>query len=88
MNLTEFNNLTYQEKWCFVFKDKGVSFITFREYYNQKVTLYDCGNFFAEVYYFPAENRITKIEGFSQDDKKLNFYIDYMKKIKLTIEKD
>jgi hypothetical protein len=82
MYLIEFNNLTIQDKWNFVFKSGKASFISFREYYNQKVTLWDCGTFFAEVYYLKADNTYTKIEGFEQDDKRLNIYIDYMNKTK------
>jgi hypothetical protein len=82
MTFIEFNNMTFNEKWNFVFKSTEATLISFREYYNQKVTLWDCGTFFAEVYYMPADNTYTKIEGFEQDDKRLDIYIDYMNKIK------
>lgn len=78
MTLTEFNILAFNEKHEFVYGNKNVRLISFREYYNQKVTLFDCGSFFAEVYYFPVENKILRIEGIGLDDKKLDIYIDIM----------
>jgi hypothetical protein len=76
MTLKEFNNLSFQKKYQFVFNGPRLNQIAYREYYNQKVTLWDCGNFFIETYYLQAENEITKIEGFEQTNKRLNIYIN------------
>jgi hypothetical protein len=84
MTLAEFNILPIEEKHNHVFGNKDVRLITFREYYNQKVTLWDCGTFFAEMYYFPEENKILRIEGFGQDDKRIDAYINFMNKAKGT----
>jgi len=78
MTLEFFNNLDFTEKGLIVFGE-GASFVGFRYYYNQKLVLYDCGSFFAEVYYSPEGNEITKIDGFAEDDKRLDLYIDFMK---------
>jgi hypothetical protein len=43
MTLIEFNNLPFQDKWDLVFKNPEAKLILFREYYNQKVILWDCG---------------------------------------------
>ena len=44
--------------------------------------LYGIVGCFVEVYYMAADNTYTKIEGFEQNDKRLNIYIDYMNKTK------
>jgi len=49
MTLIEFNNLPFKEKWNFIISDPNLKLITFREYYNQKVTLWDCGTFFCRI---------------------------------------
>jgi hypothetical protein len=82
LTLIEFSNLSPRERWKYIFTSKEASFNSFREYYNQKVTLWDCGTFFTEVYYLPADNTYTKIEGFEPDDRRLDIYIDCMNKLK------
>lgn len=79
MNLEYFSQLSLAQKGGIVFGNE-VAYIGYREYYNQKLVLYDCGGFFAEVYYSPDSNEISKIDGFSGDDKRLDRYIDFMAK--------
>jgi hypothetical protein len=81
MTLETFNSLSIDQKGNIVF-GKDASFLGIREYYGQKLVLYDCGEFFAETWYDPENNEITKIEGFPPNDKRLDRYIDAMKKIK------
>jgi hypothetical protein len=78
MNISEFNSLAVQEKKKFIFNDNSVRLISFRNYENQKSTLFDCGSFFAEIYFLPGEKRITKIQGIKLDDKTVDIYIDQM----------
>lgn len=78
MTLLEFNKLSIDKKHEYLISSKDVRFLTFREYYNQKVSLWDCGGFFAEMYYFPVENKILRIEAFGHNDKRVDTYINYM----------
>jgi hypothetical protein len=79
MNLKTFNSLSIDQKGSIVF-GSDASFLGVREYYGQKLVLYDCGDYFVETYYDPESNEITKIEGFTLDDKRLDRYIDAMAK--------
>lgn len=76
MHLAQFNKLTLEQKGEYTFKSIEVSFLAYRSYYKHKVSLYSCDNFFIEVYYFPAENRITKIEGIDYESKNVDLYIN------------
>ena len=82
MTITEFNSLSFEEKHKFVFSEKSLRLISYREYYNQKVTLYDAGSFFIETFFFPEENKFLKIHGIDLDDKAINIYINQMIKSK------
>jgi hypothetical protein len=82
MTITEFNNLPFEEKFKFVFSEKSLRLISYREYFNQKVTLFDAGTFFIETFFFPVENKFLKIQGIDQDDKAIDIYINQMKKSK------
>ena len=75
MNHIQFNALTPVEKWEIVF-GKEARFIAFRDYYNHKVSLYDCGDFFAEYHAFEDDNSFIKIEGIPLDHKNVNLYIN------------
>lgn len=79
MHLNTFNSLSLNGKGSIVF-GKDATFLGVRVYYAQKLALYDCGDFFAEVYYDHKINEITKIEGFSLDDKRVDRYIEAMAK--------
>ncbi len=72
MDITEFSSCSLKEKGRKVFLEGR--FIASREYYNQRLLLYDLGNFFAEVWYLPDEIKINRIDAISQDDKKINLY--------------
>jgi hypothetical protein len=78
MNISEFNGLPIQDKQKFIFNEKSVRLISFRHHENQKSTLFDCGSFFAEIYFLPEEKKITKIHGIKLDDKTIDVYIDQM----------
>ena len=78
MNISEFNSLPIQEKQKFIFGEKSVRLISFRHHENQKSTLFDCGSFFAEIYFISKEKKITKIQGILLDDKAIDIYIDQM----------
>lgn len=76
MNHIQFNALTPDERWKIVF-GKEARFIAFRDYYNHKVSLFDCGDFFAEYHAFEDDNTFFKIEGIPLDHKNVNLYINY-----------
>jgi hypothetical protein len=78
MNILEFNLLPLQEKKKFIFDEKTVRLISFRHHENQKSTLFDCGSFFAEIYFLSKEKKITRIHGIKLDDKAIDIYIDQM----------
>jgi hypothetical protein len=82
MNISEFNSLPIQDKQNFIFREKSVRLISFRHHENQKSTLFDCGSFFAEIYFLPKEKKITKIHGIKLDDKTIDIYIDQMIRMK------
>lgn len=82
MTLVEFNNLSLEEKHSFVISDKSLRLIAFREYYNQKVTLFSADTFFIETFFFPEENRFIRIHAIDLDDKAINIYINQMIKPK------
>lgn len=70
----EFNKLSLKEKGHVVFQ-KG-KYIASRQYYAQRLVLYDMKSFFAEVWYAPNKNKIHRIESLSQDDKRIDLYIN------------
>jgi hypothetical protein len=78
MNISEFNNLPVHEKQNYIFGERSVRLISFRHHEGQKSTLFDCGSFFAEIYFHPKEKKITKIHGIKLDDKAIDIYIDQM----------
>ncbi len=82
MNISEFNSLPLQDKQKFIFGEKSVRLISFRHYEDQKSTLFDCGSFFAEIYFLSQERKVTKIQGIRLDDKAIDIYIDQMTKRK------
>jgi len=73
MDITEFSTYSLKEKGKKVFLEG--KFIASREYYNQRLLLYDLGSFFAEVWYLPDEIKIHRIDAISQNDKKIDLYI-------------
>ena len=78
MNIAEFNSLPLQAKQKFIFGEQSVRLISFRYHEGQKSTLFDCGSFFAEIYFLSKEKKITKIQGIQLDDKAIDIYIDQM----------
>jgi hypothetical protein len=82
MNISEFNSLPIREKQKFIFGEQSVRLISFRHLDNQKSTLFDCGSFFAEIYFLSEEKKITKIHGIKLDDKAIDIYIDQMMRLK------
>jgi hypothetical protein len=78
MTLSQFNKLSLDEKGEYTFKSLDSSFVAARKYYGQKVSLYACESFFIEVYFFPVENRILKIEGIEDSHKNIDLYIKKM----------
>ncbi len=82
MNISEFNNLPIQDKQNFIFGEKSVRLISFRHHEDQKSTLFDCGSFFAEIYFLPKEKKVTKIHGITLYDKTIDIYIDQMVRMK------
>jgi hypothetical protein len=80
MTLSQFNKLSLDEKGEYTFKSLDVSFVAYRSYYGHKVSLYAAPDFFIEVFYFPVENRITRIEGIEESHKNIDLYIKKMSK--------
>lgn len=75
MSKPKFDTLTFQEKAQLVFFESG-KFISSRDYYNQKLVLYDLGEFFADVWYESESNQIFKIEAIEPGDKRIDRYIE------------
>lgn len=70
-----FLRLSLSERFNLI-NQKG-KYLGVREYYNHFINLYLVDDTFIEVWYFPAENKIEKIE-IVEDQKILDLYIDYM----------
>jgi len=71
MTGNQFKNLPFDDRSEYLLKHGD--YLTHREYYNQKRSLYRCGNFLAEAWYDPLENEVTKIELIGLE-KALKFY--------------
>jgi len=54
-------------------------FIADIRYYQYKINLYLFENFYVEVFYHPAEDRIEKVEILDVKSSRINFYIDQIK---------
>jgi hypothetical protein len=74
MDVKRFNSLDLNSKGN-VMHDCNGKYIATRNYHNFKIKLYDCGDFFAEVFYSIEESQITKIEGIADDSPIINLYI-------------
>ena len=72
---TKFRLLSTTQKGEYVFQEGD--YIVLREYYNHRINLYSLFDFFVEVWYFPAENKIEEIE-VMESEKILDQYIDKM----------
>ena len=75
---TKFRKLSIVQKGEYVFQEG--EYIGLREYYNHRINLYSLFDFFVEVWYFPAENKIEKIE-VMESEKTLDLYIDKMNEL-------
>jgi hypothetical protein len=78
MNISQFNSLSLQEKRSYIFNEKAVRLISFRYCTNEKSTLFDCGSFFAEIFFRSQERKITRIHGIRLEDDVIDVYIDQM----------
>jgi hypothetical protein len=78
INNKTFIKLTSSKKFELI-SNEG-KYLGVREYYNHFINLYLVDDTFIEVWYFPAENKIEKIE-IIVDQKILDLYIDYMNKL-------
>ncbi len=74
MNLAEFERLSLKKKAELVLLEQG-HFIGSRTYYNQRLVLYDMGDFFAEIWYEPDANQILNVTSLSSGDPKVDLYI-------------
>ena len=75
---TKFRWLPIKQKGEYVFQEGD--YIGLREYYNHRINLYSLSDFFVEVWYFAAENKIEKIE-IMESEKTLDLYIDKMNEL-------
>jgi len=85
MTLYEYNNLDFNDRYNFLFSKRGnnlVQFNCFRDDGVFKYSLWNCGDFFVEMCYSKAQNKVIRIEGIAQDDKKVDQYIDFVQKHK------
>ncbi len=78
MNISQFNNLSLQEKRNYIFNEEAVRLISFRYCTEEKSTLFDCGSFFAEIFFRSHERKITRIHGIRLDDDVIDVYIEQM----------
>ena len=79
----KFRNLDIDRKSEYVFQEGD--YIGLREYYNHRINLYSLFDFFVEVWYFPAENKIEKIE-VMESENTLDLYIDKMNELDCKIK--
>jgi hypothetical protein len=78
-DIKTFNNFSISEKFDLI--NQQGKYLGVREYYNHTINLYLVEETFIEVWYFPAENKIEKIE-ILDDEKKLDLFIDSMNQLK------
>ena len=81
MTLFEFNMMPFEEKYKFVFNDLNVRFISYRKDKDQTISLWNCEDFFAEIYYSKTDNKIINIEGINLNSNRIDLYIDFAKKV-------
>ena len=72
---TKFRQLSIRQRGEYVFQEGD--YIGLRQYYNHRINLYSLFDFFVEVWYLAAENKIEKIEVL-ESEKILDLYIDKM----------
>ncbi|MGB3466307.1 MAG: hypothetical protein WBA74_13600 [Cyclobacteriaceae bacterium] len=72
-----FNKLNVHQRLKALYLDGN--FITDIRFYQYKINLYLFENFFVEVFYHPAEDRIEKVEIMENNSKRLKFYTDQIK---------
>ncbi len=60
MNQRQFKEFDLNERMDIV--NLNGKYVGVREYYAHKINLYAVYGFFVEVWYFPAENKITKVQ--------------------------
>ncbi len=72
-----FEKLSVQQQVKALYLDG--TFIVDIRFYEFKINLYLFEDFFVEVFYHPAEDRIEKIEVLENNSKRINFYTDQIK---------
>ena len=72
-----FNKLNIQQRIKALYLDGN--FVADIRYYQYKINLYLFENFFVEVFYHPADERIEKVEILDNNSSRINFYIDQIK---------
>ena len=80
---SRFRQLSIKQKGEYVFQEGD--YIGLREYYNHRINLYSLSDFFVEVWYFPAENKIEKIDVL-ESEKTLDLFIDKMTELNRKIK--
>ena len=80
MTLIEFNMMSFEEKYKFVFNDLNVRFISYRKDNGQTMSLWNCRDFFAEIFYSKSDDKIINIEGIDLNSNRIDLYIDFAKK--------
>ena len=81
MTLIEFNMMSFEEKCQFIFTDPDVRFISYRKYKDQTISLWNCEDFFAEIFYSKSDNKILNIEGIDLNSNRIDLYINFAKKV-------
>ena len=81
MTLIEFNMMSFDEKYKFAFTDPNVRFISYRKVNDQTISLWNCEDFFAEIFYSKSDNKIINIEGIDLNSNRIDLYVDFAKKV-------
>lgn len=77
MHLFEFNSEDTGWRRWFLFSAEIVRFVSFRIDSENYYSLFDCGEFFAELRAPNDKTKAFDIIGFYPDDERLNLYIDF-----------
>lgn len=81
ITLNEFNNIELDEKYHFIWHSKeGEGISCFRDDGDYKYILWNCREFYAET--CAIKVKAIKMEGFELNDKRINFYIDWIQEHK------
>ena len=78
MTLFEFNELDINERYRYLFSGNIIGFKCLWDDEEYKYSLWDCGTFYAEVQRRKTDRKITRVDGLTQEDDRINLFLDFI----------